>query len=128
MPDEAQMKAALQSYLDGFNASDLGAILGLFADDAIVEDPVGTPPIQGEQLREFYRRGVSMGTRLTLDTPIRGSHGNCAAMAFTVETVVEGTPVTVRSVDVMTFNDAGKISHMRAYWAPGDYTTAAPKP
>lgn len=123
MPDEAQMKAALQSYIDGFNTSDLSAILGLFADDAIVEDPVGTPPIQGEQLRKFYSRGIGMGTRLTLDNPIRGSHGNCAAMAFTVEIVIDGTPVIIRSVDVMTFNDAGKISHMRAYWAPGDYST-----
>lgn len=125
MPDEAQMKAALQGYIDGFNAADLGAILGLFADDAVVEDPVGTPPITGDQLKEFYGRGVDMGTRLTLDAPIRGSHGNCAAMAFTVHTVVGGTPVIIQSLDVMTFNDAGKISHMRAYWGPGDYRTAA---
>jgi steroid delta-isomerase len=125
MPDEAQMKAALQSYIDGFNTSNLSAILGLFADNAIVEDPVGTPPIGGEQLREFYRRGINMGTRLMLDTPIRGSHGNCAAMAITVETVIEGTPVIIRSVDVMTFNDAGRISHMRGYWGPGDYATGS---
>jgi steroid Delta-isomerase len=124
MPDEAQMKAALQGYIDGFNMSNLDAILGLFAADAIVEDPVGTPPMQGEQVREFYSRGIGMGTRLTLDTPIRGSHGNCAAMAFTVETVIDGTSVIIRSLDVMTFNDAGRISHMRGYWAPGDCTTA----
>ena len=44
MPAEATMKAALQGYLNAFNANDLDALTALFADDATVEDPVGSPP------------------------------------------------------------------------------------
>jgi hypothetical protein len=29
-------------------------------------------------------------------------------------------PVTVRVIDVMTFNDAGKVTSMKAYFGPED--------
>ncbi len=118
MPGQAQMKAALQSYVDGFANGDPEAILALFADDAVVEDPVGTPEKRGEEIAEFYRNAVGSGAKLTLDTPIRGSHGSAAAMAFTVE--MPGMRIAV--IDVFTFDDAGKVTSMRAHWGPEDLT------
>lgn len=120
MPEQEQMKQALQAYVDGINAGDAAAVTALFADDAVVEDPVGKPPISGRAaIAEFYTNAVSAGTKLSLDTPIRGSHGNGAAMAFTIE--VPAMSLRIRAVDVMTFNDDGKIIDMRAYWGPADF-------
>lgn len=111
------MKAALQAYVDGFNAGDPAAVTALFADDATIEDPVGNPPITGrEGIAEFYAGSIASGAKLALDTPIRGSHGNGAAMAFTVEM----PNMRIRVIDVMTFDDDGKISTMRAHWGPED--------
>ncbi|MDB5397185.1 MAG: steroid delta-isomerase [Rhodospirillales bacterium] len=118
MPSEASMKAVLQAYLDNFNAGNLDGLTGLFADDAIVEDPVGAPAHNGKaEIRAFYEDAMKNGAILSLSAPIRGSHGNAAAMAFEAKV----GPLTIRIVDVMTFNAAGKITSMKAYFGPEDF-------
>jgi steroid delta-isomerase len=118
MPSEASMKAVLQAYLDNFNAGNLDGLTGLFTDDATVEDPVGAPPHVGkEAIRAFYDGAMKNGAVLSLSAPIRGSHGNAAAMAFEAKV----GPMTVRIVDVMTFDEAGKVTSMKAYFGPEDF-------
>ena len=122
MPSQSEMKAALQAYIDGFNAGDPDAIMTLFADDAVIEDPVGSPLKSRAEFEAFIRDGVRFGARLSLAAPIRGSHGNHAAMVFVVTFVQDGVCYTTNSMDVMTFDDAGKITWMNGYWGPGDVT------
>ena len=118
MPSQEHMKAVLQSYVDGFAAGDAAALTALYADDAIIEDPVGHPEIRGhEAIAEFYTNAIASGAKLTLDAPIRGSHANKAAMAFTVEVP---NLMSIRVIDTMTFNANGQITHMQAFWGPSD--------
>jgi steroid delta-isomerase len=117
MPDSKTMKAAMQAYIDSFNSGDPEAVVALYADDATVEDPVGSPPRQGkEAIRAFYRETVATGAKLTLDAPIRSSHGNSAAMAFSATI----GPLLVRVIDVMTFDESGRFTSMKAYFGPDD--------
>lgn len=121
MPSEQTMKAAMQAYIDGFNRADAQGIVALFADDATVEDPVGSPLKRGKaEIRRFYEFSIATGARLKLAAPIRGSHGNAAAMAFDVELNMPEGRAVIRVIDVMTFDEAGRFASMRAYWAPGD--------
>ena len=125
MTSEADMKAALQAYIDGFNNADHAAIVGLFADDATVEDPVGSPLKQGRaEIDAFYETALQTGATLRLSAPIRASHGNAAAMAFEVHLNWEGQDMVIHAIDVMTFNEGGKFSSMKAYWGPGDMVPA----
>lgn len=117
MLKEDTMKAALESYISAFNRADLEAIVALYASDATLEDPYGSAAVQGlDAIREFYRSSLKMGATLTLDTEIRGSMGNAAAMAFTARANTEGKSVEVKVIDVMTFNRQGQIQSMRAYF------------
>lgn len=121
MIDELGMKRALQAYIDHFNAANPQAIAALFADDATVEDPVGSPTMKGrEAIDAFYRKSVATGARLKLAAPIRGSHGNAAAMAFDVELNMPQGPAVIRVIDTFTFDAAGRFTSMRAFWGPGD--------
>ncbi len=121
MIDDATMKQAMQAYIDHFNRGDHAAIAGLYADDATVEDPVGSPLKEGkEAIAAFYKMAVSTGAKLKLAAPIRGSHGNAAAMAFEVQLNMPEGEAVIRVIDVMTFNDAGKFTSMKAYWSRQD--------
>jgi steroid Delta-isomerase len=120
MPSQFQMKAGLQAYIDGFNAGDADAIMALFADDAVIEDPVGSPLKSRAEFEAFIRQGVKFGARLALAAPIRGSHGNHAAMVFTVTFIQDGVRYTTNSTDVMAFDAAGKITRMDGFWGPSD--------
>jgi steroid delta-isomerase len=121
MASEQQMRAAMQEYIDAFNRVDLEGIVALYAGDATVEDPVGTPLKVGrKEIEAFYRMSLKTGARLKLAAPIRASHGNAAAMAFDVELNMPQGAAMVRVIDVMTFDEEGKFTSMRAYWGPGD--------
>ncbi len=123
-PERLDGAAVLLAYIDAHNRGDADAIIALFAPDAEVEDPVGSPIMRRDAFAAFYRRGVAMGARLTLDAPIRRGAANAAAMAFTVSFESEGQTVSIRSLDVVTLDSAGRIASMKGYWGPEDVATA----
>lgn len=121
MANEQQMKQAMQAYIDLFNRADAPGIANLYADDATVEDPVGTPLKSGKKaIAEFYDYAVKTGAKLKLAAPIRASHGNSAAMAFDVELNMPQGRMVIHVIDVMTFDAAGKFTSMRAFWGQSD--------
>ncbi|BAC12244.1 steroid delta-isomerase [Oceanobacillus iheyensis HTE831] len=121
MPTEQEMKASLQKYLEGFNEGNSEKVISLFAEDARVEDPVGSEPLKGKaSITTFFQQAIPSVKRLELAAPIRGSHGNAAAMAFNIYVEMEGKGAVIRCIDVMTFNDDGFIIDMKAYWGPED--------
>ncbi|WP_037495570.1 steroid Delta-isomerase [Sphingomonas sp. KC8] len=120
MPSQGMMKAALQAYVDGLNRGDAEAVIALFAENAVIEDPVGTPPKRGREIADWFHQAVAMQARLTPVAPVRGSHGNAAALAFIVTTEWEGQRISIHSLDTCTFNGAGKIVELKGYWGPED--------
>jgi len=122
MTSELQMRQAMQAYIDAFNVSDPEKIAALYADDATVEDPVGKKPlIVGKaEILKFYKMAVATGAKLALAAPIRTSHGNSAAMAFDVQLNMPEGKAHIQVIDVMTFNDAGQFTSMRAFWGKSD--------
>ncbi len=126
MADEKRMKAQMQAYIDNFNRSDAGAIADLYADDATVEDPVGSPLKKGKaEIAAFYQMAIKTGAKLQLAAPIRGSHSNSAAMAFDVLLNMPQGKALIRVIDVMTFNEAGQFTSMRAFWGQSDMVMQA---
>ena len=124
-PTEAAMKAALQAYVDRTNAGDSDGLIALFAPDATIEDPVGSPLKRGEEIAAWFRDSVAFGARITPVAPIRGSHANEAALVFDVAFTPPGAARTrIRSVDICAFDEQARITSLRAFWGPGDVEPA----
>ena len=107
---------ALQAYVDNITAGDLDGVINLFAEDAIVEDPVGSDPHKGHAaLREFYKVACESVGKMTLEGNVRvcSNFGACAMLASP-----KGAEdsLVIETLDVMEFNSEGKITSMRAYW------------
>lgn len=121
MITEAHMKNTLESYIEAFNSGNPSAVAELFAENATVEDPVGSEVRHARKsIEEFYEYAVGTGAKLSLDTPIRASRSNYAAMAFTVSVNYQGRDSKMRVIDVMSFDEGGKIASMRAFWGESD--------
>lgn len=104
--------AAVHQYVEAFEKADINIIKALYADDATVEDPVGTDVHVGiEAIVAFYEGALKSGAKLELTGNPR-SAGNSVAFPFTVKAPGMGIEV----IDVFEFNEAGKICSMRAYW------------
>ena len=119
-----QMVNAVETYISSYCSGDLDGILSVFAEDAIVEDPVGAPKLQGhDAIRTFMAAGVSMGAKLKLLGPIRCA-ADTAAFPFAVELDMAGTAKRIDVIDVFRFNDTGKVIEMRAVWGPQNMADA----
>ena len=65
MMDADRMVAAVEAYITSYNRADLDGVCAVFADDAVVEDPVGTPLKVGHAaIREFYTASMATGAKL----------------------------------------------------------------
>ena len=116
MTDTAARIAVCQAYLDGLVAGDLDAVLSLFADDATVEDPVGTEPKVGrDALAAFYQIACDFVTAAQLTGTPRVA-GNEVAFPFEITTGSGDNASIISIIDAFRFNEAGKIVSMRAWW------------
>lgn len=105
-------------YLKYLTEKNLEGILSLYAEEATVEDPVGSTVRKGKTvLREFYSGAVEMDLQLTRTGPVRVA-GNEAAFPFQLRMEVGGRRTVTDIIDVFRFDEEGKIISMRAYWGP----------
>jgi steroid delta-isomerase len=110
MTDPKVMEAAVHEYVAAFDAGAPERVAALFAEDATVEDPVGTEPKVGQAaILEFYTASMQTGAKLRLEGPVRLC-GPYAAFAF--------SDMRVDVIDTFKFNDDGKVVEMRAYFGP----------
>jgi steroid delta-isomerase len=117
---EDHIRDVMQRYVDAITEGDLEGILALFAQDAVVEDPVGSEPKRGrEALREFYQMTIdSVETMILEGNPrARERWGACAMLAYPAG--MDGK-MEVETLDVMEFNEAGEVVAMTAYFGDGN--------
>ena len=104
--------AAVHRYVEAFDQADIEIIKEIYADDAVVEDPVGTDAHVGiDAICGFYEGALASGAKLVLTGNPRCA-GNAVACPF--EARMPG--MVMQIIDVFEFNEAGKVIQMRAYW------------
>ena len=124
-PGQDSMKKALAAYVDRINAGDKDGVLALFAPEAVIEDPLGSPPKTGADIDAWFTDTIAFDTHIRPVAPIRGSHTNAAALVFDVTfQPPEGPRLLIRSLDVCTFDAEGRITSLKAYWGPDDMEPA----
>lgn len=118
MPTTEQKLAAVQGYVDAFEKGDADAVITLFASDASVEDPVGTPIKRGhDEIRAFYQASMATGAKLEMLGEPRCA-ADYVAFPFAVRLEWQGQKSVIEVIDTFRLNDDGKIVEMRAYWGP----------
>ena len=124
--DHPARTASMRSY-SAVAKGDLAEWLTVYAEDAVLEDPVGPsmfdPEGKGHRghdgLRSFWDTVIA-----TVDTyrfTIHDSFANgntCANVATFTTTFADGTIVDTDLITVYTVDDAGLITSMRAHWEP----------
>lgn len=124
MADADQIRTVVEQYVAHFSAGDRASWLDLWADDATMEDPVGTPLKRGhEEIGAFFEQSMSMADslRLVLSGPVCIAAGE-VAFGMQARPTMGGTEFCVDIVDVMQFRDgpdgSPRIQTMRAFWDP----------
>ena len=121
MPTEEQIHATVQNYVARFTAGDAAGVAALYAAEATIEDPLGTPLLRGQEIADFYQRAADKRATIALAGPVRAA-ANQAATPLRATVPTDDGHVTMEIVDVMTFDDDGRITSMRAFWGPANVT------
>lgn len=106
------MKAALGAYFDAMNAGDTAKLKSMFSDDAMIEDPFGTPL---RTSNAFFDRlaTVKLNFKILAVT--------APAMPTAAAAVNLTTPHgTLTVIELFTFKPDGNISSLKAYWGSDD--------
>ncbi|MAG32242.1 MAG: steroid delta-isomerase [Deltaproteobacteria bacterium] len=107
------IRQTIARYVAFMNAGDADAIAELYAEDATLEDPIGTKPTKGrEGIRAFYIAAAG-AVKLELTGNPRVAAGEAA---FPMLARVEPDR-SIEIIDIMVFDDDGMISSMRAFWS-----------
>lgn len=114
------MEAVVHAYVRALNEADLEGIVALFADDATVEDPIGSEPHRGRAaIRSFYASSLRLPLQVALEGEVRAV-ADSVAFPFRVSFEMDGRRTTICPIDVFRFNEAGRITEMRAYFGPAN--------
>ena len=127
MSDADAIRTTISEYLARFTANDREGWLALWADDATMEDPVGSPVRAGKDaIGEFFDQGHAAADAVELrpaGTPI--VIGDQAAFHFEVRPTLGGAAFFLPCIDVMTFDDEARITSQRAFV---DFAMMVPAP
>jgi steroid delta-isomerase len=121
MPSPEEMRTTMLRYLELVDGGDVDGVLALFSENVRVEDPVGGPPgtrVEGlEAVSVFFRKGFARSRPAPTRTgPIVTTAADEAAMPFTLQLDFGGRRNEIDVVDVMRFDDEGRITSLRAFW------------
>jgi steroid delta-isomerase len=124
MSTEHPARAAARRSMDAVHRKDKAAWLANFADDAIIEDPIGRSPLDPEgrghrgkeAIAAFWDRQIGPN-RVLFDIARSYAAGAEVANVGTIAIVLPGGAVTfVDGVFTYRVNDEGRVTALRAYW------------
>lgn len=122
MPTPEQVRAAVESYVELFGAGNRDRWLALFAEDAVVVDPVPSEPHVGRKAIGGFWEGItSMADRVEIDQQALHICGDQAALVYSVKLAnADGGGMAFDGVEVFSVDDQGLIRSVHAYWDPAE--------
>ena len=125
MPTAADKTQAIREtvnrYIELVAKGSADDLVELYADDATVEDPVGGEVHIGRQAIHGFYAAVSDVQRECELVSLRVA-GNEAAFQFRLTVTAGEHRMVIEPIDVMVFDDRGKVAAMKAYWSAADVT------
>jgi steroid Delta-isomerase len=125
MPTDAEKTQAIREtvnrYIELVAKGSADDLVELYADDATVEDPVGGEIHIGHQAIHGFYSAVNDVQRECELVSLRVA-GNEAAFQFRLTVTAGEHRMVIEPIDVMVFDDRGKVTAMKAYWSASDVT------
>jgi steroid delta-isomerase len=122
MADAETIRSTITRYMAAMSATDRDTWLGCFASGATLEDPVGSDVLTGvDAIGGFFDNVHAMADGITMEPtgPVRVADGQ-AAFPFRIVTGSGDAALAMPVIDIMTFDDDGRITSMRAFWDMAD--------
>lgn len=113
-----QIEAAIEDAFAGLVAFDAPRVLNHYADDAVLEDPVGTPPMQGKPAIAAYLAAFpTLFNQMKLYSLDIKSGGQEAGVTWRIRfTTKSGHVFFLEGIGHFRFNEEGKIAAEKQFF------------
>jgi steroid Delta-isomerase len=123
MPTSEDLRQLVDRYAKSVTARDVDALVALFTEDAVQQDPATSPPNVGhEAIRTFFQAAVDASTATTFEALAVHTCGDHAAIDFRVTVQLEAGTMVIEGIEVFSFAEDGRIRSVTAYWDDADLT------
>ena len=119
IPDP-RVAGPVAAYFDSITGGAQAAWAALFADDAVVHDPVGSVPAEGRgALDEIWKMLHVSFEKLEITAVHTFYGGNGAAVKWTACGLAStGREQEFEGISIFEVNEGGKIQTLMSYWDP----------
>ncbi|NND82382.1 MAG: SnoaL-like domain-containing protein [Gammaproteobacteria bacterium] len=118
MSDYETAVQIVDSYMTAMSSADYAAVVDLYADNATLEDPVGSGVKSGKAaISEFYHGIGEAGLRCTRSGPVRYANQELV-FPFVCEMPSPDGTLKIEIIDHFVLDDDNKVAAMRAFWGP----------
>ncbi|ELT9027995.1 hypothetical protein SAV10_003727 [Salmonella enterica] len=128
-PDQNHMDMVMRAYIENINNPDPEFYSKYVAENLTGEDPVGSMSSDSDNYVPDFAQSLKQlidvpftPKKAEIIAPIRFSLKNEAAMAFKFWAEIDGRNISIDIIDVMTFDETGKICNIKAYWGVDNVT------
>ena len=113
-----QVEAAVEEYFDAVGAFDVQRYVNTFAPNGVLEDPVGTPPVQGTaNITAFITNIIAPFSKIEHKIQDINVCGNEAAVDWKLNLkTTTGKKIQIDGMGVFSFNQNGKLQSVREFW------------
>lgn len=115
---QEQIEAAVEEYFASIGSRDVQRYVNNFAPDGVLEDPVGTPPIQGTQAIGAYFGAITepfSEIKPYVQEVIVGGQEAIVNWKLKLKTTT-GKVIFIDGMGVFKFNQQGKLQSVREFW------------
>ena len=116
----------IEAYAAAISALDPDAFAACFAADCELNDPAGSPTVRGQDGAKAFLSGfLPILSKAQFRPGTVRVGGTRAAFAWTIEAEgKKGQMGTGEGIDVLEFNEVGKIVRTYAFWNPAPLVAA----
>lgn len=120
---DPRVEETILAYFASIAARDRQRWLDLFADDAVLHEPVGAVPLQGKPcFDDAWKIFSAPFEQLSIEAAEIFTAGSGAAVKWIAEATGRGSAqrITFCGISVFEMDDAGKIQAVMSYWDPAE--------
>ena len=119
MPTRQQIEHAIETHFDAWNKADKARWMANFADNAVLEDPVGGPTKVGRAaVEKSWDHSFVEGHSWKIEHVLMQICTDQAALHVRSYGIVDGKTIEIDGIEIYTIDDAGKVAYIKTYFNP----------
>jgi steroid Delta-isomerase len=120
-PSAEQVRGFVKRYFEGTRSMNAKQWASAFSERAVVEDPMGTPALRGEQILKQGESFVQAFREVGLTEGYVNVQGLQAVAHWIGRgTTPQGQRMRFEGINVFEFDANGKITSLKGYWSPSE--------